>query len=60
MSGESTTQLCARAARETEFTVRKVSDFVDVVARCMRAIAALVLKQSLTALNGTRVCSDMQ
>jgi len=29
MSGESTTQLCARAARETEFTVRKVSDFVD-------------------------------
>lgn len=29
MSSESTTQLCARAARETEFTARKVSDFVD-------------------------------
>jgi hypothetical protein len=54
MSSESAAQLCAQTARETEFTVRKVSDFVDgtKLARMVHArdIAVLVLKQSLTAL----------
>lgn len=50
MSSKSTTQLCARVACETEFTVRKVSDFVDssLLGQYMwRDVAALVLKQSL-------------
>jgi len=53
MSSKSTTRLCARAACETEFTVRKVSDFVDdTVIRLVHArdVAAFVLKQSLTVL----------